>query len=65
MDPVEFQRQLERQRQFQTAMSVIHERHVAIYQLIDNPETFSEMPFSRSSVTQISCAPFSLWFSGF
>ena len=56
MDPVEFQRQLERQRQFQTAMSVIHERHVAIYQLIDNPETFSEMPFSRSSVTQISCA---------
>ena len=54
MDAEEFQRQL----QFGQygGMGIIHERHVAIYQLIDNPESFSEMPFSRSAVTQISCA---------
>ena len=54
MDAEEFQRQL--QFGHYGGMGIIHERHVAIYQLIDNPESFSEMPFSRSAVTQISCA---------
>ena len=34
----------------------IHEKHVAIYQLIDNPESFEELRFSHFAVTKISCA---------